>query len=523
MSQLHSPGGSFRKKPSWRSRRSLDGQQLDSVSPIRNFFVRIGSTGRSAQPPPKPALFRSCSTSQLSASYVRGDDPADCLEVPAQVPQPAPTYLPNKTVSCDNIAAIAAPPTRRPNFPYAFLRSKLSVLPEENGGSVLPPRGRLTKASSEECFSTILEPPSFCETNTLGRRPKRVSESTQAYVSSTESGYDSDGKPMEEGKHDGDSGIVTTEGSDSGSLHGSEPSSEPCVEPNVESNKSNRILDGHRNDFLESQLVQARPCVINDDDDFCEQRLFWIDEPFLANVTINDSETTYVHVIEPQPFEQNGESMNGAEASHKTLIHVNDLFSTDDSPSDLPHTPLIPESMVIAPIMIHEGGSLEEEAVQEVKKEDNDSEQRVFIEVNVNLPQAAAAYIEVSEEDNKVNGNSLANRWLFGIQNLIILCFQVQKTGLYIKNPAMENSKPYSKYFSRESPFRNSCRRFSESPITTTREITPIPPARQRYKIYKIAKTSMDEDLGIQLGVVGDNSDSRHLVCHIDPDGVAFR
>lgn len=389
VSQLHSPGGSFRKKPSWRSRRSLDGQQPDSVSPIRNFFVRIGSTGRSVQPPPKPVLFRSCSTSHLSASYVRGDDPADCLETPAQAPQtpPAVPYLPNKTVSCDNIAAIAAPPSRRPNFPYAFLRSKLSVLPEENGGSVLPPRGRLTKASSEECFSTILEPPSFCETNTLGRRPKRVSESTQAYVSSTESGYDSDGKPMEEGKHDGDSGIVTTEGSDSGSLHGSEPSSDT----NPEINKP-RIIDNQ--DFLTSQLVQARPCVVTDDDDFCEQKLFWIDEPFLANIASNDSETTYVHVNEPQPFEQSC-LMKETEPSYKTLIQVNDLFGTDDSPPDLPHTPLIPESMAMAPIMIHEGGSLGEE--------NTECEHRVFIEVNVNLPQTAAAYIEVSEEDNKVN------------------------------------------------------------------------------------------------------------------------
>lgn len=49
--------------------------------------------------------------------------------------------LPIKAVSYDDIARVthahAQPTAKRANFPYAFLRSRLSVLPEENGGSVI--------------------------------------------------------------------------------------------------------------------------------------------------------------------------------------------------------------------------------------------------------------------------------------------------------------------------------------------------------------------------------------------------
>lgn len=46
---------------------------------------------------------------------------------------------PVKAVSYDDIAHVSTEPqaSKRSNFPYAFLRSKLSVLPEENGGSVI--------------------------------------------------------------------------------------------------------------------------------------------------------------------------------------------------------------------------------------------------------------------------------------------------------------------------------------------------------------------------------------------------
>gem|GEM_PF-6115383 len=327
----------------------------------------MGSTGRNGQPPPptlppKPALFRSCSTSHLSTtySYVRGDDPADCLGPPA--PTPPVTYLPSKTVSCDNLAGIIADTPRRPNFPYAFLRSKLSVLPEENGGSVLP-RGRLFKASSEECFSAVLGP-NF-GTNTLGH-PKRLSESTQAYVSSTESGYDSDSKPLEEGKLDGDSGIVTTEGSDSGSLHGAELTSESGVKL-PEPCKVSRLLDAHRLKFLTSQLVEAKPCVVTDDD----KDLFWVDDS-----DENIAQPSYVRVSES--FDTN------VDASM-----TRDVFDTEDVPSDLPEVSLIPECVEI-----------------------------------YHKPPIAADFVQVNEEDNRVRVKifvlGLLSRYLSSYNTIIL-------------------------------------------------------------------------------------------------------
>lgn len=117
------------------------------------------------------ALFRSSSTSQLP-SYVRCPDPSEDLAArvnrpPVATASATPTpaaagYLPTKTVSCENLTLVAgagtacdvfhplaaassevfgnvspsaaspAASSRKPAFPYAFLRSRLTSLPEEN-------------------------------------------------------------------------------------------------------------------------------------------------------------------------------------------------------------------------------------------------------------------------------------------------------------------------------------------------------------------------------------------------------
>ncbi|XP_033606764.1 uncharacterized protein LOC111862957 isoform X2 [Cryptotermes secundus] len=342
-------------------RRALSDVTEHSPSPLKSFFIRMGSTGmlngsKHHTPPscsPKErampynpdlpggkVLFKSCSTSQLSTSYVKGEDPADgldlslqCSESTSDIPaatrdggevlagikkrvpsvEADPSYVPTKTRSCDNIASLGTNTTqpstapsiggnRRANFPYAFLRSKLSVLPEENGGSVVNQQSRRRvsnkesfpehrrslieqsserayrlRANSEECVPAALlaeDNSSFLEgTNTLGRRRKDnpdvksirrynysfpqsftavpyqssigeeyplVQKSGQPsyYVSSNESGYDSDGPRHGEESickvgssekclnttldQDGDSGIIANESSDSGSIHDSE-------------------------------------------------------------------------------------------------------------------------------------------------------------------------------------------------------------------------------------------------------------------------------------------------------------
>lgn len=157
---------------------------------LKNFFHRIGSTGmlnhkshnlvKAAEPnhhSSSTSLYRSSSTSQLnSCSYVKCDDPSEGLNLAngqkRQSISGASCSGSNhhssngsiasssiKSSSCDDIAKVGQPlispqgssePStasspqnssdanqRRGAFPYAFLRSRLSVLPEENNGSVL--------------------------------------------------------------------------------------------------------------------------------------------------------------------------------------------------------------------------------------------------------------------------------------------------------------------------------------------------------------------------------------------------
>ncbi|XP_050743330.1 protein enabled isoform X2 [Drosophila biarmipes] len=158
---------------------------------LKNFFHRIGSTGmlnhrshnllkasEAAQQatPAATTLYRSSSTSQLSScSYVKCDDPTEGLNLQREQ-QRLPRIASLKSSSCDDIAkvsscltastssgsgagSLASPPSgaatgggaggggggtapsgqhdpsRRGAFPYAFLRSRLSVLPEENHGN----------------------------------------------------------------------------------------------------------------------------------------------------------------------------------------------------------------------------------------------------------------------------------------------------------------------------------------------------------------------------------------------------
>ncbi|XP_041566019.1 uncharacterized protein LOC108143646 [Drosophila elegans] len=165
---------------------------------LKNFFHRIGSTGMlnhrshnllkaseasQQATPAATTLYRSSSTSQLSScSYVKCDDPTEGLNLHReQREQRLPRIASLKSSSCDDIAkvsscltsstsgadsaagSLASPPSgsaaggaaagasagvgagavasgqhdpsRRGAFPYAFLRSRLSVLPEENHGN----------------------------------------------------------------------------------------------------------------------------------------------------------------------------------------------------------------------------------------------------------------------------------------------------------------------------------------------------------------------------------------------------
>lgn len=217
-----------------RTNRKLPAACQRSPSPFKSFFIRMGSTGmlnstktnRRSQNieerttmPDKESLFRSCSTSQLnnSPTYVKGDDPSEGIDLQIAARR-------DKTVSCDDLAghrgndqgifvarargnpcastySLDSPSVsfsicdlektknesfmrkssscdlkeaKKSNFPYAFLRSKLSVLPEERHGSLVPKDERLFKTVSEEHFPTLQIEDSYISTTTLGRKRSRI-------------------------------------------------------------------------------------------------------------------------------------------------------------------------------------------------------------------------------------------------------------------------------------------------------------------------------------------------------------
>ncbi|XP_037945592.1 serine-rich adhesin for platelets [Teleopsis dalmanni] len=171
--------------------------QQRSQKALKNFFHRIGSTGMlnhkshnlvkaSENQSTTTTLYRSSSTSQLtSCSYVKCDDPTEGLNLATgrqgklqKSTTIAATSL--KSSSCDDIAKVGTTITspngehssndvlatneqsnRRGAFPYAFLRSRLSVLPEENGGSVMkqPSLSSLHTIGGIELSSTHLNHP----------------------------------------------------------------------------------------------------------------------------------------------------------------------------------------------------------------------------------------------------------------------------------------------------------------------------------------------------------------------------
>lgn len=135
-----------------------------SPSTLKSFFHRIGSTGmlnskshqingssatsdgKSSKNDPVQ-LYRSSSTSQLNTcSYIKCDDPTDGVNLASnKTTESSPVENSHdqtmvnsteKSSSCNDITKMSGD-TKKGHFPYAFLRSKLSVLPEENGGSVV--------------------------------------------------------------------------------------------------------------------------------------------------------------------------------------------------------------------------------------------------------------------------------------------------------------------------------------------------------------------------------------------------
>ncbi|KMY95729.1 uncharacterized protein Dsimw501_GD28168 [Drosophila simulans] len=236
---------------------------------LKNFFHRIGSTGmlnhrshnllkasEAAQQatPAATTLYRSSSTSQLSSSsYVKCDDPTEGLNLQReQREQRLPRIASLKSSSCDDIAKVSScltastssgsaagslgsppssaaaggggtasnnsgqhDPSRRGAFPYAFLRSRLSVLPEENHGNVpghLKQQIQRQREQHQQHQRDLLQQeqtssplpqrrsPEQAMLNNVSRNDSITSKDWEplyqrlsSCLSSNESGYDSDG------------------------------------------------------------------------------------------------------------------------------------------------------------------------------------------------------------------------------------------------------------------------------------------------------------------------------------------
>lgn len=162
---------------------------------FKTFFHRIGSTGmlnhKSANSSKQQLevasqkLYRSSSTSQLNtlSSYIKCDDPTDGVNLIGKSSLSSSTAADRsnaipvvKSSSCDNIAQVGDQPKR--GFPYAFLRSKLSVLPEENGGSVLNQKRLLENSLKLLNESTTMT--ATMKSNSLRRSMRKSSSSTDS-------------------------------------------------------------------------------------------------------------------------------------------------------------------------------------------------------------------------------------------------------------------------------------------------------------------------------------------------------
>lgn len=242
---------------------SLRMPREQSPSTLRSFFHRIGSTGMlnskshqinkdssdksivgGIKKEPSVQLYRSSSTSQLNTcSYIKCDDPTDGINLQSKRTDMSPVdegndpeiNSPEKSSSCTDITKMSSD-TKKGHFPYAFLRSKLSVLPEENGGSVVNQqrlkenilkaghRGSIISLRSEidnlsmsdsnsniNDTASVFDEPKTRNSLSSNESPKSSGTNsslkdwdTQLYqrlsscLSSNESGYDSDGRHTDE-------------------------------------------------------------------------------------------------------------------------------------------------------------------------------------------------------------------------------------------------------------------------------------------------------------------------------------
>ncbi|XP_039431260.1 uncharacterized protein LOC120414219 [Culex pipiens pallens] len=247
---LNHKSNQLQKNPT-QSQQSQPAKQEQSVP------SQLGFMNKSKMDSNHQTLYRSSSTSQLnSCSYIKCDDPTEGINLANGIHKNAASSTnlnmeqssqkqsqATKSSSCDDIARVATQEqlSKKNHFPYAFLRSKLSVLPEENGGSVINynrikenllrsgNRGSVISLRSDldnisitdsqlnisdngDVFLSATESKSFTVSDVGGMSRnnsiKTLTDDSHSFVSnyqrlssclsSNESGYDSDGRHAED-------------------------------------------------------------------------------------------------------------------------------------------------------------------------------------------------------------------------------------------------------------------------------------------------------------------------------------
>lgn len=176
---------------------SLRSMTLSTPSPTTP-SSGLGWGGRSVPGTPSPEnrtgegrhLYRSCSASQLG-TYLAAEDPAACLDLTRETsaiitsvpstPTVTPTtttstYLPTKTVSCENISSLGG---AKPSFPHAFLRSRPPAPAEQPQSRDPTPSASTDTPSRPSCRRVTTLRDSVCDENTrelIRQKLRAVSE-----------------------------------------------------------------------------------------------------------------------------------------------------------------------------------------------------------------------------------------------------------------------------------------------------------------------------------------------------------
>lgn len=585
---------------------------------------RRSSTGASIT---SKFLFRSSSTSQLSSAYYRCDDPSEDLnvnEIDGRSSKPAKAatssacstpssgraymesgnvgYLPTKTVSCENIAIAAsslqaalqkakaaatvtdqtdqdvfgngcgcgsptsgAPTGRKPSFPYAFLRSRLTSLPEENQQTaglssglrncdVVPPVSvpydvNLIKAKMHQMYSD--------STTSVGGMTKTRSSSTSCVFRESltapayqhpPSHYGSSvlSTTLRQNDADADSGIEKEASSDSSSLYGSDVSGGNSWELNRSGDRSPPSpAEASRNPLVSYSTTSTSPGSNNDNNPKSELQMY------------NHGLDSLVVASLPSPPALSSSSRLGPEANSKssttttagnvtTNHHNHNNNNNKWDYREVKHR-MRSRASSLDSVKLGESRkwSIPSAGSSQQRKSTSDSAEARNSTMQNHHPSAAAAAAMTTPPSKNTEGRKLTSflrghvrSVSFGRGSLTLpgRKSSTKSTPSTETAPAISNSSPTngpSVHFqighsTRYIPARESDRSSGHQLEDSNRSPSSLPsiqlPSTKQYRLLRLIKDESGE-LGILITLKrgSDGSMQGYVIGHVEPGGVADR